>query len=74
VANTFWVRAQAVAERRAQAVARIGQDAAEANAGGAYAVDLFERDLGLGERRARRLRHASGGAPPKVVGPRLWQE
>ena len=39
---------RALPERRAQAISGIGQDAAEAHAGGADPVDLGQRDLGLG--------------------------
>ncbi len=48
-------RAQPVSEGPAAAVAGVGQHAAEAPARGDHAVDLGQRDLGLGPRGARRF-------------------
>lgn len=61
-------------ERPADAVAGIGQHAAEAHAGGGDAVDLGQGDLGLGLRHTRRLGHAGGRATDGIVGPALGQE
>ena len=67
-------RRQALAERRAHAVAGVGEHAAEAHAGGDDPVDLGQRDLGFGPRRARRFRHTRTIAARRVVGPGCRQE
>jgi hypothetical protein len=66
--------AQALPESGAHAVAGVGQDAAEAGAGGQHAIDLPERQVRLGQGVAVFFRHPGSGATLRVSGPRLRQE
>ena len=63
-----------MAEGGAAAKPGIGQHAGKAQTGFTHPVDLGQRDLGLGLRRARRLRHACLFAALWIVRPGRWQE
>jgi hypothetical protein len=65
---------QGLAEQRAVAVAGVGQHAAEAEAEAEQPVDLGQRHLALGPRRAARLRHAGPLQPRRVDHPLAGQE
>ena len=66
--------AQALPERRAEPIPRIGQHGPEPYAGGQRAVDLGQRHLRLGPGRTPRVRHASLVEPDRVARPGLRQE
>ena len=61
--------AQGLTELGAHAIACVGEDRPEANAGGDQAIEFGERDLRLGPRRAIFGGHASTGEPSFVAGP-----
>jgi hypothetical protein len=67
-------RAQPPAERGAHPVPGIREHGPEAGAGGQHAVDLRQRQVGLGQRPPVLLGHAGPGAAVRIGRPRLGQE
>jgi hypothetical protein len=67
-------RAQPPAERGARPVPGIREHGPEAGAGGQHAVDLRQRQVGLGQRPPVLLGHAGPGAALRIGRPRLGQE
>jgi hypothetical protein len=67
-------RAQRLTELGAHAIAGVGENRPEANAGGDQAIEFGERNLRLGPRRAIFGGHAGAIEPSFVAGPGLRQE
>jgi hypothetical protein len=67
-------RAQALTERRAQPIARVGKDRPEAKASRDQAVQFGKRDLRFRPRRSMRGRHAGPLQPNFIACPIHRQE
>ena len=66
--------AQRLAERRAHAIAGVGENRAKTDAGGDQPIEFGERDLRLRPRRAPVCRHAGALQTNRIGCPTLRQE